>query len=57
MTHRDTDHGTAPALTCADAGAALFHRIVAGAHDGIVVQDMDARIEWVNPACERLYGW
>jgi PAS domain S-box-containing protein len=40
-----------------DAAQALFRRIVAGAQDGIVVQDMSARIEWVNPACERLYGW
>ncbi|MBC7133162.1 MAG: EAL domain-containing protein [Roseovarius sp.] len=40
-----------------DAAQALFRRIVAGAQDGIVVQDMTARIEWVNPACERLYGW
>jgi diguanylate cyclase (GGDEF)-like protein/PAS domain S-box-containing protein len=42
-----------------ETGAAddLFRRIVAGAQDGIVVQDMAARIEWANPACERLYGW
>lgn len=39
------------------AGQGLFARIVADAHDAIVVQDMAARIEWVNPACERLYGW
>jgi diguanylate cyclase (GGDEF)-like protein/PAS domain S-box-containing protein len=35
----------------------LFARILADAHDAITVQDMEARIEWVNPACERLYGW
>ena len=40
-----------------DADAPLFRRIVADAQDAIVVQDMAARIEWVNPACERLYGW
>lgn len=42
-----------------ETGAAddVFRRIVAGAQDGIVVQDMAARIEWANPACERLYGW
>jgi diguanylate cyclase (GGDEF)-like protein/PAS domain S-box-containing protein len=40
-----------------DAAQALFRRIVACAQDGIVVQDMEARIEWINPACERLYGW
>ncbi|WP_210877262.1 putative bifunctional diguanylate cyclase/phosphodiesterase [Roseovarius autotrophicus] len=40
---------------CAAPG--LFRRIVAGAQDGIAVQDMSGRIEWVNPACERLYGW
>ena len=39
------------------AGQGLFARIVADANDAIVVQDMAARIEWVNPACERLYGW
>ena len=39
------------------AGRALFARIVADAHDAVAVQDMSARIEWVNPACERLYGW
>ena len=38
-------------------GEALFARIVADAPDAIAVQDMTARIEWVNPACERLYGW
>jgi PAS domain-containing protein len=38
-------------------GEALFARIVAEAPDAIAVQDMTARIEWVNPACERLYGW
>lgn len=25
--------------------------------DGIVLQDMSARIEWVNPACEAMFGW
>ena len=40
-----------------DADAPLFRRIVADARDAITVQDMAARIEWVNPACERLYGW
>jgi diguanylate cyclase (GGDEF)-like protein/PAS domain S-box-containing protein len=43
--------------TGTDTDGALFRGIVAGAHDGIVVQGLDARIEWVNPACERLYGW
>lgn len=54
-TERETDCGPVP--VCAGADGALFRGIVAGAHDGIVVQGMDARIEWVNPACERLYGW
>jgi diguanylate cyclase (GGDEF)-like protein/PAS domain S-box-containing protein len=57
---RDTECETKPARACLDCGGtggALFRGIVAGAHDGIVVQGMDARIEWVNPACERLYGW
>ncbi len=52
--------GQAVALTddsSGDGAQALFRRIVAGAQDGIVVQDMAARIEWANPACERLYGW
>ena len=25
--------------------------------DGIVVQDIQARILWINPACEAMYGW
>ncbi|MFB9151098.1 putative bifunctional diguanylate cyclase/phosphodiesterase [Roseovarius ramblicola] len=60
MTDHDTDSAAETALaclTCTGAGGALFRGIVAGAHDGIVVQGLDARIEWVNPACERLYGW
>lgn len=25
--------------------------------DGIVLQDIQGRVEWANPACEEMYGW
>jgi len=25
--------------------------------DGIALQDLSGRIEWINPACERMFGW
>ncbi|WP_371225901.1 putative bifunctional diguanylate cyclase/phosphodiesterase [Roseovarius sp. 2305UL8-3] len=36
---------------------ATFGLILNRVRDGIVVQDMQGRIEWINPACEAMYGW
>ncbi len=36
---------------------ATFGLILNRVRDGIVLQDMQARIEWINPACEAMYGW
>ncbi len=35
----------------------MFGLILNRVRDGIVLQDMQARIEWINPACEAMYGW
>lgn len=35
----------------------VYGLILEQARDGIVVQDIEARIEWANPACEDMYGW
>ncbi|SLN46352.1 Cyclic di-GMP phosphodiesterase Gmr [Roseovarius gaetbuli] len=41
----------------AEALQSVYGLILEQARDGIVVQDIEARIEWVNPACEDMYGW
>ncbi|MDT8326449.1 MAG: EAL domain-containing protein [Roseovarius sp.] len=40
-----------------EAVQSVYGLILEQARDGIVVQDIEARIEWANPACEALYGW
>ena len=40
-----------------EAVQSVYGLILEQARDGIVVQDIEARIEWVNPACEEMYGW
>ena len=39
------------------ADNAAFGLILSRMRDGIVLQDIQARIEWINPACEAMYGW
>lgn len=36
---------------------ALFALILLHLPDGVVILDADGRIEWINPAAERLFGW
>lgn len=40
-----------------EAMQSVYGLILEQARDGIVVQDIEARIEWANPACEDMYGW
>jgi diguanylate cyclase (GGDEF)-like protein/PAS domain S-box-containing protein len=35
----------------------FFEMILAHVPEGIVVQDIEGRIEWANPAFERMFGW
>lgn len=35
----------------------LMEMVLQHANDGIVIQDIDGRVEWVNPAYERLTGY
>ena len=40
-----------------DIDQAASALILTHVRDGVVVQDLQARIEWVNPACEEMFGW
>ncbi len=35
----------------------VFRQVVDQMHVGICVQDIHGRIEWMNPACEQMFGW
>ena len=53
--------GTASDLVAQDASwegdQQAFRLILSNLRDGIMVQDINARVEWMNPACEDMYGW
>ncbi len=40
-----------------EVGDVPFHLILSRIRDAIVVQDVHARIEWINSACEDMFGW
>ncbi|WP_198389301.1 putative bifunctional diguanylate cyclase/phosphodiesterase [Roseovarius faecimaris] len=49
-----------PVHNCWDAcqvRGTAFGLMLERMRDGIVLQDMSARIEWANPACEAMFGW
>lgn len=37
--------------------AAVFGRIAERMRDAVCLQDMQGRVEWMNPACEEMFGW
>ena len=46
-----------PCLSDDQSPDLAFGRILGRMRDGVVVQDIHARIEWMNPACADMYGW
>ena len=40
-----------------DAVPATYGDILSQVRDGIIVQDVHGRVEWINPACETMFGW
>ena len=50
-----------PAAPVTDGQAAtpqpVFSLIVDHLRDGICLQDIHGRVEWINPACEAMFGW
>lgn len=48
-TPRDTDRAELP--------TAILGEIAEGLRDAICLQDMQGRVEWMNPACENMFGW
>lgn len=59
--HGDAGRADAPWLpapgTAAAEQAEMFGSIAMSSPAGVVVSDLDARIVWVNPVAERLFGW
>ncbi|WP_299842108.1 EAL domain-containing protein [uncultured Roseovarius sp.] len=41
----------------ADISSSVFALIVNQIREGICLQDIHGRIEWINPACEEMFGW
>ena len=37
--------------------AAILGQIAENMRDAICMQDMQGRVEWMNPACEQMFGW
>ncbi len=46
-------------MDCDQCGlpAAIFGQIAERIRDAICLQDMQGRVEWMNPACEEMFGW
>lgn len=52
--------GSFEPATAADAtqgDASFFELILAHVREGVVVQDLEGRIEWANPAFTAMFGW
>ncbi|MFK7938643.1 MAG: EAL domain-containing protein [Roseovarius sp.] len=47
----------APDLFAGDSDQGPFGLILSNMRDGVMVQDVQARVEWMNPACEKMFGW